>query len=94
MKNQNAEQSLYGRPPFISKWFKTHNIVDLTVNLLIVAINNTNQFSKLVMGGAHGRFPDLSLLAFAIAHQAEYIIVPAVYSKSERCTDCCRKTLP
>ena len=50
---------------------ETGYVTNVAVNLQVVVVDDGNEIVKMVVGGEHGRFPDLPLLDFAVAEQRE-----------------------
>ena len=61
----------------VGKGLDVHDFRNRAINLKAVAIHNPHQVVQLVVAGFHCRFPDLSLLLFAVAHEAERPVVLA-----------------
>ena len=49
-----------------------HDIVDVAIDLQVIAVNDGNQVAELLMDSEHGCLPNLAFLAFAVTEHAEH----------------------
>ena len=56
--------------PFRGQGLEAHDFSGAAVDLQAVAVHDGREVVQAVVGRAHGRFPDLPLLALAVPHAA------------------------
>ena len=71
-----------------------HHVLHPAVDLQAVTVDNAHQVVEFVVPGFHGRFPDLSFLLLAVAHDAEGSIVLLVELSRQRDSDGDAQALP
>ena len=57
--------------PLFGERFEGHGLLGLAAHGDLVPVNDAHESSELEVSRAHGGFPDLSLLALTVTHEAE-----------------------
>ena len=70
-----------------------HDIFHPAINLQAIAVDDADQVVEVEVSGFHGRFPNLALLLFAVAHEAEDLVLLVVELGSQRDADGDAQTL-
>ena len=63
-----------------------HHVFDQAINLQAIAVDDANQIVELVVSSLHRGLPNLALLLFAVAHDAENLVLLLVESSGQRKT--------
>ena len=65
---------------FLIQRLDFHHVLHPAVNLQTIGVDDGDDVIQMEMSGFHGGFPNLALLLFAVAHQAEDFVLLLVES--------------
>jgi hypothetical protein len=72
---------------FVGERLYLHHVFDPSIDLQAIAVDDGDDVVEVVVAGLHSGFPDLALLLFAVAHEAEYFVLPAVDARGQSHAD-------